>query len=630
MPTSRTHRSYVCYILPTGDLQAAPSTTIYGIFTNTCTDPAQHDRQPTRKKEPRRTGSGPDLPTKGELQKLVVNNKKSFKEGLNKLSFRSIWVGDDKVDLVSFMEHVLLLRAKVRRAMERDRVEQARKATEYAEKAKERQDTQNTNPHGEDEEPQEATPQDTPKAEDTPDGGAGRTSTAIYVTEGDCWQAMFNIVAYIIAHGLKPFYHTVAAISTMSSKSLTAARYSGRDLPSTPAAADITASLEEATHVAAELGGRSDHDNIRQYMQAQIAELEEEIRDLTRLFKVCYEDDVPGPVRKVYKYYTHLQAVRKYIELDDQLREERERSRQHGESLLKRRDQEGNRERDPTVGKRRGPGRPAKKAPAAPEKEDPKGAIELLLLKNGIRGGSGQGQATEILKLIYKQLNGLGPDTEVKKKDTTDLSKRIAKFRPLCALAGELGDGIILLAANKEDLTYGLSRRKARGGSGLYCDEKIKEVAYLLRTVDVEKNKGRLTSMFAKLDEKLLQPLLRLREQQGPNTLAVNCPPLRDVLKKPHSGQLSFILGKINCPKDNSRVSSLRKRGRPRREGSREEARELGGQRGSKRHKPWPSVEDSYTEDESDTGTSSGSDERPRSTSSASSSDTGRTSEPDD
>lgn len=489
------------------------------------------------------------------------------------------------------MEHVLKLRSKIQRSMERYEEQKARKAAESA-----------------------------PEAEDTPDGEGQHP--AIHVTEEDCWQAMFNIIAYVIAHGLIPFYKTVAAMSNMSSKGLTAARHSGRDTPRKPAAADITASLEESTHFVAEIYGRSDHDNIRQDMQAQIAELEEEIKGLTKLFKACYEDDVPGQVRKVYSYYNHLQAVRKYIKLDGLLWEERERSRQNGDSLRKKRDQEGNRDRDHE--------RNAKKASAALEEEDPKGAIELLLLKNGIRRGSRQGQATEILKLIYKQLNGLGPDTEVTKEDTDDLSKRIAKFRPLCALAGELGDGILLLAANKEDLSHGLSPRKAHGGSGLYCDEKIKEVAYLLRTVDVEKNKGRLTSMFTKLDEKLLQPLLRLREHEGPNTLAVNCPPLRDVLKKPHSGQLSFMLGKINCPKYNSRVSSLRKRGRPGCEGSREEARELEGQRGRKRHKPRPSVEDSYTEDESDTGTSSGSDERPRSTSSTSSSDTGRTSEPDD
>lgn len=349
------------------------------------------------------------------------------------------------------------------------------------------------------------------------------------VPEGQDWQIMFNLIAYIFYPAQEQIPKIARILTTPSDKKIAAAACSDLERKPERPSEDITHLVEELARQEAASGGEAAADNViaskEDNIQSQIMEREKQMGNVARGFKVWINKDLGGPLAKLYENYDRVQTVR---EFDKMLALSRDEKQRH--------------------------------------------IFKLLLAKRAIvpETSCGVGTSTLILTYISRELSAAG-----KALPTGFISDRITKMRPVVELNKRLGDGILaLLGSNNRDLLSGLSEDEDRSGANEKSakktrntektkdtektknteipeqtektknklSEKIAHMADCMRRMDQLVFHGRLANMLADVDELILKPALELRKRQVPSSPLLKSPS-KEILDKLDIGEkLDYVL----------------------------------------------------------------------------------------
>lgn len=312
------------------------------------------------------------------------------------------------------------------------------------------------------------------------------------ITDGETWEILFTMFVCIFVFGLENLYSTIEVMRRPSVEDHYVALSSRRQLAYQPLAACKTTGLNK--RVLPNIGSPKDGVVGRegQVSGVEIAEDEDTLTRLTNSVNAWMQVEADSSLKRIYSYYDQTQTIRLY---DDMTK---------------------NKER--TI---------------------------ALFEKKGIHLRVGLGVSTLILDHISKEI-GLcrGKD---RKEGNSLLSDKIRTFRGVYGLVEAFGEGVLLVVGNNQRQTGDWG--KANPGNYRHF-QRLRHVAMSLKKADRAKSRGqlrgKLSSIFAELHEKVLKPVLRLRRHGNVGNLVIDCPQKQEIEKIEVGKRISLILRHIN------------------------------------------------------------------------------------
>lgn len=305
------------------------------------------------------------------------------------------------------------------------------------------------------------------------------------VPEGMDWQIMFNLIVYIFYSAQKEVSKIARILTDPTPEENVKAACSDLDRTPERPCEDISTFVKDIARTQAAIGGGAVDDDVvagkEHEIKSEVIEREEQMKTVTRRFKVWMNQDLDGPLGRLYNNYDRVQTVQEYNRMLALSRDEKHRH-----------------------------------------------IFELLLRKRNIdpTPRHGVGNSTLVLTYISYELFAAGK----RFRENSVISHKIRSMWTVVELNRELGDGIFaLLGGNNRDLLNGISGADAQSEENQQSVEETKRmkktsvmnkaaivmighVANCLIATDKAVFHGRLGNMLSDVDELIVKPALELRQ----------------------------------------------------------------------------------------------------------------------